>query len=342
TGMPEIQIRPDRQKAADRGITARSIGDTINAMIGGLKYGKYTGRGKRYDVRVRLAGADINSPDSLNRIWVRDQFGNVVRLPEVIQREVKPSLFAITRYNRERSVSVFANPAPGHSQGDGLKKVQEIAKEILPEGYHIVMSGNAQLFAESFESLIFVLILGIFVAYMILATQYNSFIHPVTVLMALPFSATGAFLALWATHQSLNIYSMIGMILLMGIVKKNSILLVDFTNERRKKGLGVRAALLEACPVRLRPILMTSAATIAGAIPEALSRGPGHELMVPMAVTVIGGVLVSTVLTLLVVPCFYELMSGFENKESDAELKQALRELGELPAENAERVAGHA
>jgi hydrophobe/amphiphile efflux-1 (HAE1) family protein len=342
TGMPEIQIKPDRTKSAEHGITAREIGDTINAMIGGLKFGKYTGRGKRYDVRVRLADADRHSPKDLDRIWVRDQFGNVVRLPEVITRETKPSLFAITRYNRERSVSVFANPAPGKSQGEGLAAVKAMAKDILPEGYHLVMSGNSQLFSDSFKNLIFVLVLGIFVAYMILATQYNSFIHPVTVLMALPFSATGAFIGLAITHQSLNIYSMIGLILLMGIVKKNSILLVDFTNERRKHGLGVREALLDACPVRLRPILMTSAATIAGAIPEALSRGAGHELMVPMAVTVIGGVLVSTVLTLLVVPCFYEIMSQFENTTSDTELKQALGDLGELPAaKDPHRVAVH-
>jgi len=342
TGMPEIQIRPDRQKSADRGITARSIGDTINAMIGGLKFGKYTGRGKRYDVRVRLADADRNSPKDLDRIWVRDQFGNVVRLPEVITRETKPSLFAITRYNRERSVSVFGNPAPGHSQGEGLQAVQAMAKDILPEGYHLVMSGNSQLFKESFLNLIFVLIMGIFVAYMVLATQYNSFIHPVTVLMALPFSVTGAFMALALTRQSLNLYSMIGLILLMGIVKKNSILLVDFANERRKHGLGLREALLEACPIRLRPILMTSTATIAGALPQALSRGPGHELMVPMAVTVIGGVLVSTALTLFVVPCFYALMSRFENKSSDAELKQALGELGELGELQAPKASLHA
>jgi len=332
-GMPEIQIRPDRQKSSERGITARAIGDTINATIGGLKFGKYTARGKRYDVRVRLVDKDRNSPADIDRIWVRDQFGNVVRLPDVTTRKTEPSLFAITRYNRERSVSVFANPAPGHSQGEGLASVAAMAKDMLPEGYHIVMSGNSQQFAESFKNLLFVLVLGIFVAYMILATQYNSFIHPVTVLMALPFSMTGAFAGLALTHQSLNIYSMIGLILLMGIVKKNSILLVDFTNERRRHGLGVREALLDACPVRLRPILMTSAATIAGAIPEALARGAGSELMVPMAVTVIGGVLVSTVLTLLVVPCFYSLMSGLENKTSDAELKQALSELGELPAE---------
>ncbi len=328
-GMPEIQIKPDRMKGTARGITSKAIGDTVNAMIGGLKYGKFTGRGKRYDVRVRLVDKDRHSPKDFSRIWVRDNYGNVVRLPEVITSEIKPSLFAITRYNRERSITVFANPAPGKSQGEALQAVQDMAKGILPEGYHIEMSGNSQLFKESFQSLLFVLVLGIFVAYMILATQYNSFIHPVTVLMALPFSATGAFAALWLTHQSLNIYSMIGLILLMGIVKKNSILLVDFTTERRRHGLGVKDALLDACPIRLRPILMTSAATVAGAIPEALSKGAGHELMVPMAVTVIGGVLVSTCLTLLVVPCFYEVMSAFESTAHEAELKEALRELGE-------------
>ncbi len=340
-GMPEVQVHPDRQKSAERGITARAIGDTISATIGGLKYGKYTARGKRYDVRVRLVDKDRSSLKDLDRIWVRDQFGNVVRLPEVITQKVEPSLFAISRYNRERAVSVFANPAPGHSQGEGLAAVQAMAKDILPEGYHIVLSGNSQLMKDSFANMLFVLVLGIFIAYMILATQYNSFLHPVTVLMALPFSVTGAFAALALTRQSLNIYSMIGLILLMGIVKKNSILLVDFTNERRKLGKGVKDALLEACPVRLRPIIMTSAATVAGAIPQAISRGPGSELMVPMAVTVIGGVLVSTALTLFVVPCFYLLISRWENKTSDIELKEALSELGELPAQKAPAVASH-
>ncbi len=334
-GMPEIQVRPNRAAAARYGITARAIGDTINAMIGGVKYGKFTGRGKRYDVRVRLVDKDRNSPKDLSKIWVRDNFGNVVRLPEVITQTIKPSLFAITRYNRERSITVFANPAPGKSQGEALAAVQAMSKSLLPEGYHIVMSGNSQLMKESSRSLLFVMLLGVFVAYMVLATQYNSFIDPVTVLMALPFSVTGALAALRLTHQSLNMYSMIGMILLMGIVKKNSILLVDFTNERRRHGLGVRAALLEACPIRLRPILMTTAATIAGALPEALARGAGAELMVPMAVTIIGGLLVSTILTLLVVPCFYQVMSAFENRRSDEELKEALRELGELPPETA-------
>jgi HAE1 family hydrophobic/amphiphilic exporter-1 len=157
---------------------------------------------------------------------------------------------------------------------------------------------------------------------MVLASQFNSFIHPVTVLMALPFSLSGALLALYFAHQSLSLFSMIGLILLMGIVKKNSILLVDFTNQRRAEGSPPKKALLEACPVRLRPILMTSVATIAGAIPEALNFGPGSETRVPMAISIIGGVTVSTFLTLFVVPCVYSLLTRFEREDVlDAETK---------------------
>jgi len=339
-GMPEIQIRPNRAKTAESGITARAIGDTVNAMFGGLKWGKFTGRSKRYDVRVRLADKDRRTPQDLSRIWVRNNYGQVIPLSEVVTHVTKPALFAVTRYNRQRSITLYANPARGKSQGEALGAVTEIAKEILPEGYDIVMAGNAQLFAESFKSLGFVLLLGIFVAYMVLATQFNSFIHPVTVLMALPFSVTGALLALALTRQSLNLYSMIGLILLMGIVKKNSILLVDFTIERRKHGLGLREALLDACPIRLRPILMTSTATIAGALPVALARGTGSEVMVPMAVTIVGGVMISTFLTLFVVPCFYQIMARFESHRHDMELREALIELGELPGSNGSKEAG--
>ncbi len=312
-GMPELQIHPDREKAAEHGVSVLSIADTINAMVGGVRQGKYTSRGKRYDVRVRLLESDRSNPADINKMWVRNQFGEVVPLSSVVTAEVKPSLFSITRKNRERAVSIFANPAPKHSQQEALNEVMKIGKQVLPEGYRIVFSGGAQAFKESFQGLIFTLILGIFVAYMVLGVQFDSFIHPVTVLLALPFSITGAFLLLFLTGNSLNLYSMIGLILLMGIVKKNSILLVDFTNERCKQGMGVREALLDACPIRLRPILMTSIAIIAAAIPEALSKGSGSETMVPMAISVIGGVTLSTILTLFVVPCAYEIFSKFES-----------------------------
>ena len=162
------------------------------------------------------------------------------------------------------------------------------------------------------------LVLGLVVSYMVLASQFNSFIHPVTVLMALPFSISGAFVGLYVTHQSINMFSFIGLILLMGIVKKNSILLIDFTNQhRRTEGLSPKEALLVACPVRLRPIMMTSLATIAGSLPAALALGPGAETRVPMAVAIIGGVIMSTGLTLLVVPCVYQALARFERRAVD-------------------------
>lgn len=170
---------------------------------------------------------------------------------------------------------------------------------------------------KSFVGLMIAMLLGFVVAYMVLASQFNSFIDPFTVFVALPFSFSGAFLGLLIGGQSLNLFSMIGLVLLLGIVKKNSILLVDFTNQAREKGKPVREALLEACPNRLRPILMTSIATIAGALPAAVSFGPGAEARQPMAVAVIGGVLVSTLLTLYVVPSVYSLFAGLHRKKEE-------------------------
>jgi multidrug efflux pump subunit AcrB len=198
-----------------------------------------------------------------------------------------------------------------------------MAHEVLPAGYHAQFVGGSQSFQESFGDLRFALLLGILVSYMVLASQFNSFVHPVTVLMALPFSASGAFLTLLWFGQSLNIYSFIGLILLMGIVKKNSILLVDFTNQVRDRGeASVRAALLKACPIRLRPILMTSFAIVAAAAPLALAIGPGAETRVSMALAVMGGVIVSTLLTLFVVPCVYELLARFERGRGEVVFRE--------------------
>jgi HAE1 family hydrophobic/amphiphilic exporter-1 len=206
--------------------------------------------------------------------------------------------------------------------------MQRITKELLPEGYYATFGGNTQTFQESFGSLWFVLWLGVLVAYMILASQFNSYKDPFIILLALPFSVSGAFLALWLTGQSLNIYSFIGLILLMGIVKKNSILLVEFTNQLRAQGKDVRGALLEACPIRLRPILMTSMATIAAALPLSMAIGAGAEALRPMAITVIGGMIVSTFFTLFVIPAVYSLMARFGNE-------------GRHPSQGAQPVMGH-
>ncbi len=315
TGMPEVQVRPDRQKAAERGVDIEKIGETINALIGGQRVGKYTRNGRRYDIRVRLIPAQRTQAEDIERLWVWNNRGELVQLKDVVTIIERPTLLTITRKNRERAIGIFANVAPGKSQAAALAEASRIAKEILPPGYRAVPSGGTQTFRESFQSLIFALVLGILVSYMVLASQYNSYLHPVTVLLALPFSISGALIALWMGRQSLNVYSLIGLILLMGIVKKNSILLVDFTNQMRDQDLQVKDALMRACPIRLRPILMTSISTIAAAIPPALAVGPGAETRIPMAIGVIGGVSVSTILTLFVVPCAYSLFAKIEHKK---------------------------
>jgi len=312
--IPEVRVLPDRQKANERGVSIEVIGNTINALIGGERIGKYTNAGRRYDVRIRLIPSQRGSAEDLQRLWVWNNRGELVQLKNVVEVSEKPTPLTITRRNRERAISLFANVASGKSQADAIQEVERIAKKILPQSYRAVFSGSAQTFKESFSSLMFVLLLGILIAYMVLASQFNSYSHPVAVLFALPFSISGAIMVLWFTGQSLNIYSFIGMVLLMGIVKKNSILLVDFTNQVREERVALRPALLKACPARLRPILMTSISTIAAAIPPALALGPGAETRIPMAVTVIGGVTVSTALTLFVVPCVYSLFAEMERK----------------------------
>jgi len=216
----------------------------------------------------------------------------------------------------------MCNPAPGRSPTEVVAEAQRIADEILPGGYSMVLAGASKSSKETVESLGFALVLGIVIAYMILAAQFNSFIHPVTVLIALPFSLTGAVLALAYTGNTLNMFSMIGIVLLMGIVKKNSILLVDFTNQRRDEGLSVKDAIVSASPTRLRPILMTTVSTIAGAIPAAMSldlswaglgASGGMELRAPMAIAVIGGLSLSTLLTLFVVPAVYAIFEDLKD-----------------------------
>ncbi len=248
--------------------------------------------------------------DDLKNVNLRNNRGELIPLDEVAKIKVEKGLTSITRQDRERAVSVYANLAPKVSQADAISKLQADITLALPEGYRLVPGGSSESFREALSGLVFALLLGIAVAYMVLGSQFNSFIHPFTVLLALPFSITGALAGLLITGQSINIYSAIGIILLTGIVKKNSILLVDFTNQRRAEGLDVRRALIEACPTRLRPILMTSFSTIVAAIPAALTFGPGAESRAPMAVAVIGGVLVSTFLTLLVVPAVYSYLPG--------------------------------
>ena len=311
-GMPEVRVVPNRNAASAHGVSMEALVGTVGAAMGGVREGSFTNDGRRYDVRLRLQEGQWVDARSLRRLQVRNGFGELVELSAVASIELVKTVQTLTRIDRQRSISFTANTTVGKSQADALAKARSIAESELPPGYVFRIGGSSRGFGDAFASLLFALWLGILVAYMVLGAQFNSFLHPIAVLLALPFSVSGCAIALLITGQSVNLYSMIGIILLMGIAKKNSILLVEFANERRTEGMPVREALLEAAQVRLRPILMTTASTVAAALPPALALGPGAESRIPMAVSVIGGMLISTCFTLFVVPCAYRLLSRFE------------------------------
>lgn len=307
--VTEVQIFPDREKAKTRGVSIQDIGITINALIGGVVVGKFSKDGHRNDIRIKMLEASKDRISDLKKIFVRNTRGELVNLLDVVEVKELPGVQTINRRNRTRAISIFSGVSSGKSQGEALEKVKELTNKHLRPGYSIVESGSSETFKETFLGLIFALVLGVIIAYMILGSQFNSFTDPFVVLIALPFSLSGAFIGLWVHDLSINMYSMIGLILLMGIVKKNSILLVDFTNQKRLEGLSVLSALTSACPLRLRPILMTTFSTVAGATPLALSIGPGSESLRPMAISIIWGCLISTLLTLIVVPAFYSFLT---------------------------------
>jgi hydrophobe/amphiphile efflux-1 (HAE1) family protein len=303
-GMPELRISPDRARAADLGVSVEDISTTLNALVAGLRIGKYTSGARRVDVRLRLLAGQRSRPEDLARLRVRSARNEMIPLSAVTTLEERPALQAVTRRDRERAITIFGNVAPGHTQSEALATANRLATG-MPTGYRLVPGGASVTFQESMSSLGFALALGIIVAFMILASQFNSMLHPITILTVLPLSVAGAIVALSLRGITLNIFSMIGLLLLMGIVKKNSIILVDYANQLRAEGADAVSAMARAGPVRLRPILMTSIATLMAALPSSLGLGPGSEVRAPMAVAVIGGLVVSTALSLLVVPAFY-------------------------------------
>lgn len=316
TGIPELLVTPIRDSMSERGVSVEAVGQVLSAAVGGLRQGRYTADGRRYDIRFKLPDDLIKSPEDIKRLYVRNIAGNLIPLSEIVEVKEQSAPQSISRVNRQRAVAVFGNVAPGESQARALARTENILKEIMPAGYAYAFEGAAAGMGEAFKSLFGAMMIGILVAYLVLAVQFNSFIHPISVLMALPFSVSGALFTLWATGVSLNLFSYIGLIVLMGIAKKNSILLVEFTNQMRGRHPedGPVLSLEKACPVRLRPILMTSFATVAAALPLVIGGGMGSETRIPMGLSIIGGTIVSTVLTLFVVPSLYLILTKLESK----------------------------
>jgi len=309
-GVTEVHVEPDREKAAASGVSVQDIADTINTAIGGVRQGYFTNGIRRYDVRIRLRPEQWRTTSDIDKLLIRTGYGELIPLSSVTTVTEEKKLLSITREMRERAINIYANAATGKSLDQVMAFARQTAKDILPDGYTLNEVGASKDVVDAFVSFIFTLVMGLLISYMVLAVQFNSFIHPIPVMIALPFSLTGAFLSLLLTHNSLNLYSFIGIVVLMGITLKNSILLVEFFNkQRREYGRTLREAILEGGPIRLRPIVMTSAATVAASIIPALGIGPGAEVRVSMAVVIIGGVCVSTLFSLIVVPCLYEILA---------------------------------
>jgi hydrophobe/amphiphile efflux-1 (HAE1) family protein len=314
-GAPELVITPDRGRAADIGVQVQDIANTVSTLVGGNTVAQFSSGGRRIDMRMRLLASQRSRPEDLARLYVRTGSGTMVPLSSVVSVTQDPELQSINHADRERAIRIYGNVAPGKSQSEGINYVQSLVAG-LPQGYRIVFSGQSSQMSDAMTSLFFALGVGILVAYMVLASQFNSFLHPATVLTILPLSVAGAIFALIIAGRTLNIFSMIGLLLLMGIVKKNSIILVDYANEVRGDGetMTAREAMVTAGPVRLRPILMTALATLMAAVPSAMGIGPGKETRGPMADAVIGGLLLSTVLSLFVVPAFYVVADRMKSR----------------------------
>jgi len=305
--QPQLYVTVDRERAADLGLDAATIYETVYALIAGRKVGSFTDQGKRYDVRIKVLPSQALTPSDIGRLQVRTRTGQMVRLDSVVEISHGVGPININRTDRERSVLLTAN-LEGVPLNRALETVDRVLAEELPEGYHANITGQAEEYKKSMSSLLFALGLAILIVYMLLASQFDSLLQPFTIMMALPPAMTGALLALFVTGYTINIMSVIGIILLFGLVTKNSILLVDLTIQKQESGLDREAALRVACPIRLRPILMTAVSMIFGVLPVALAIGEGAEARAPMAVATAGGMTTSTLLTLFLVPVVYTYM----------------------------------
>jgi multidrug efflux pump len=324
---PELDITIDRERAAGLGVSVTEIGTTLETLLGGRVVTEFKRGSKQYDVIVQLRPGQRATPDVINEVYVRGDTG-IVQLANVVKVRETVAPKELNHYNRVRSATISANLPPGVALGKALDDLDRIRAENLPPSIRREFSGQSREFRESSESLYLLFILSVVFIYLVLAAQFESFIDPLTILFAVPLAVVGALVALWLFGQSLNIYSQIGLILLVGLVTKNSILIVEFANQLRRRGNETREAVVEAARIRLRPILMTSLATVFGVLPIALGLGAGGEARAPLGIAVVGGMVLSTFLTLLLVPSVYLVLSRFKPKV-DTEAAERARLAGE-------------
>lgn len=307
---PELQITVDRMKIKDLGLSTNEVISAMQAAFSGGRLAYFLMNGFQYYVIAQLERKQRNDPTDISKVYVRNKNGDPIPLSAVVHIEQNSSPSTLYHFNRYKSATVSAALAEGKTIGDGIKAMQAIADKMLDASYQTALSGPSRDYAESSSNIVFAFVLALVLIYLVLAAQFESFVDPFVIMLTVPLALAGALLSLYVFHQTLNIFSEIGMIMLIGLVTKNGILIVEFTNQKREQGMGKKAAVIEAATQRLRPILMTSLATSLGALPIAMSLGAAATSRIPLGIVVVGGILFSLILTLFVIPAMYTLISG--------------------------------
>lgn len=307
---PTLEVTFDRMKIKDLGLSTKDVISAMQAAFSGGRLAYFIMNGYQYYVIAQLERTERNEPADISHIYVRNASGDKIPLDAVVNVETSTSPATLYHFNRFKSSTISASLAPGYTIGDGIKAMQAISDRLLDPTFHTALSGSSRDYAESSSNIVFAFLLALVLIYLVLAAQFESFIDPFTIIMTVPLALGGALLSLWVFGQTLNIFSEIGMIMLIGLVTKNGILIVEFTNQKREMGMNKHEAVVEAASQRLRPILMTSLATALGALPLAMSLGAASTSRVPLGIVVVGGIMFSLILTLFVIPAVYTYVSS--------------------------------
>jgi multidrug efflux pump len=322
---PQLSVHIDRVRAADLGVSTADIGRTLETLFGQRRIGTIVDDGKEYDIIAEANEADKRKPADLLDVKVRGRGGELIPLSNLVTTDERAAATTLSRFNRLRAITITANLAPGTTLGQGLAFLEKTAREVLPPNAQIDYKGQSLEYKDSNSKLAFTFALALLIVFLVLAAQFESFVHPFIIILTVPLAVAGALFGLWITGATLNIYSQIGIVMLVGLAAKNGILIVEFANQLRDEGKSIHDALVEAAITRFRPILMTSLATAMGAVPLMVWEGAGSQSRFAIGIVIFAGVIFSTTLTLFVVPAFYNLFARFTR--SPNELARQISEL---------------
>lgn len=321
---PELQVEIDRNRAQALGVSVRDIAQTLQLSLSGQRFDFFIMNSKQYQVIGQVGRSDRDEPVDLKSLYVRNNNGELIQLDNLVKVAEQSNPPQLYRVNRYASATISASLAPGKTIADGIDAMDEIAAKVLDQSFTTSLSGPSRDYVESSSSLLFIFLLALALIYLVLSAQFESFRDPVTIMLTVPLALAGALLSMWYFNQTLNIFSQIGMIMLIGLVTKNGILIVEFANQRQQQGLSIKDAILDASAKRFRPILMTSISTVLGILPIALALGAGSESRVSMGIAVIGGLIIGSFLTLYVIPAMYSMIAP-EKSDQDFKNEEMIR-----------------